>query len=42
MLGQLEREVNAFMLTTNRIYGVKHTVVVIDGYHYHYFVVSYE
>lgn len=42
-LGQVESEVNKFMLTTARIYSVKHTPVPMSGdIHYHYVMVNYE
>lgn len=42
-LGQVEKQVNEFMLTTTRIYNVKHTVITEeDGFVYHYMMVSYE
>lgn len=42
-LDKVQREVNEFMLTINRIYNVKHQVVIhSDKFHYHYFMVSYE
>lgn len=41
-LGQVESDVNKFMLTTTRIYSVKHEVVDYEGAHYHYIMVNYE
>lgn len=42
-LGQVESDVNKFMLTTARIYSVKHTPVPMSGdIHYHYVMVNYE
>lgn len=42
-LSQLEKEINAFMLTTNRIYNIKHTIEVSEQFTtIHYFMVSYE
>lgn len=42
-LSQLEEEINAFMLTTSRIYNVKHTIEVLEEFTTkHYFMVSYE
>jgi hypothetical protein len=42
-LGHLENEVNEFMVTTSRIYNVKHSVVGGEEYPaYHFVMVSYE
>lgn len=42
ILDNLEKEVNAFMLTTTRIYNVKHMISNGGDRDFHYFMVSYE
>lgn len=43
-LGQVESDVNKFMLTTARIYSVKHTPIMESDevVCYHYIMVNYE